>query len=456
METDTNGASEPETNGNLSAADASGLAASAAQAPGISADEIALYDRQIRLWGVQAQERIRSANVLLITVKALGTEIAKNLILNGINSLTIIDNGIITDDDLGAQYFLRDEDVGSNRAEAATPRLQELNPRVTVRADSSDILTKSQDYYQQFDMVIATDLNFATLTLINTATRMALRPFYAAGIHGFYGFIFADLIEHEYSIEREKSNITTTIKPESATRSVIGVTGKRQNGKAIEIVTKKEMYSHLLLSNTSPLPQEYLTSRRKLRGVTPLLPALRALWEFERTTGRLPGHSREDLVGYTQLANEKLKELQMPVDSLKSDFLRSFLQNVGSEIVPTAAFVGGRLSEDVINVLGKREQPLQNTAFFDGENLQGPIYALHPIFQDDLTATMPMNGGAMDMTTTGTTIAELGNAPLDGNGMVMPFDGAAGMMPAPTLDATSGADMPTNGNAADGSAPPPT
>jgi len=36
------------------------------------------------------------------------------LILNGLNSLTIIDNGVITDDDLGAQYFLRDEDVGSN------------------------------------------------------------------------------------------------------------------------------------------------------------------------------------------------------------------------------------------------------------------------------------------------------------------------------------------------------
>jgi len=63
----------PEVNGNLPAADASGLAASAAQPPGISAgksasakvvdgtnchqDEIALYDRQIRLWGVQAQER---------------------------------------------------------------------------------------------------------------------------------------------------------------------------------------------------------------------------------------------------------------------------------------------------------------------------------------------------------------------------------------------------------------
>lgn len=61
-----------------------------------------------------AQEKIRSANLLLISVKALGTEIAKNLILNGIGSLTILDGEVVTEDDLGAQYFLRDEDIGRN------------------------------------------------------------------------------------------------------------------------------------------------------------------------------------------------------------------------------------------------------------------------------------------------------------------------------------------------------
>lgn len=79
---------------------------------GLSADEIALYDRQIRLWGAQAQERIRSANILLISLRALGTEIAKNLTLAGINSLTIVDDSPITEEDLGAQYFLRNEDIG--------------------------------------------------------------------------------------------------------------------------------------------------------------------------------------------------------------------------------------------------------------------------------------------------------------------------------------------------------
>lgn len=81
-------------------------------APGLSADEIALYDRQIRLWGAKAQERIRSANILLISLRALGTEIAKNLTLAGISSLTIVDDDPVTEEDLGAQYFLRDEDVG--------------------------------------------------------------------------------------------------------------------------------------------------------------------------------------------------------------------------------------------------------------------------------------------------------------------------------------------------------
>jgi ubiquitin-like 1-activating enzyme E1 A len=83
-------------------------------APGLSADELALYDRQIRLWGAQAQERIRNAHILLVSLRALGTEIAKNLTLAGISSLTIVDDEPVTEEDLGSCYFLRDEDIGKS------------------------------------------------------------------------------------------------------------------------------------------------------------------------------------------------------------------------------------------------------------------------------------------------------------------------------------------------------
>lgn len=114
----------PATNGEgtFPAPDAAGeLVAAIAQAETVSADEIALYDRQIRLWGLEAQNRIRNANILLVSVKALANEIAKNLVLAGIGSITLADHEIITEEDLSAQFFISETDIGKNvRAPSCT------------------------------------------------------------------------------------------------------------------------------------------------------------------------------------------------------------------------------------------------------------------------------------------------------------------------------------------------
>lgn len=239
---------------------------------------------------------------------------------------------------------------------------------------------KPPEFLSPFDMVIATDMTFDALSIINASCRILNKPFYAAGSHGFYGFIFADLGSHDYVIEREKSNIPTVLKAESATRSIIAVSTKKEHGKLMEIVTKRELYSPLLLANTSPIPQVYLSSRRRKLQIPPLLSCLRALWEFQKISNSLPSHSHADLELFTTLATEKHQELQLPLETLRSEFLRSFLQNIGSELAPVTAFLGGQLAQDVINVLGQREQPIQNFLLFDGEESKGPVYALHPIF----------------------------------------------------------------------------
>ena len=236
------------------------------------------------------------------------------------------------------------------------------------------------DYYESFDIIIATDLELATLSTINASCRLCNRPFYASGTHGLYGYAFADLISHDYVIEREKSNRPTALITETLTRSIIATSTKKENGKIIEMVTKREIYSPILLANTSPLPADQVSSRRRKLQVHPLLSCLRALWEFCSISGTTPSHSHADLALFTSLATEKHKELQLPAETLRSEFLRSFLQNIGSEIAPVTAFLGGQLAQDVINVLGQREQPIQNFLLFDGEDSKGPIYALHPIF----------------------------------------------------------------------------
>lgn len=287
-----------------------------------------------------------------------------------------------------------------------------MNPRVQLRVDTDDIHTKQPDFFAQFDVTIATELDYATYTMINAACRLANRPFYAAGLHGFYGFIFSDLISHDFVIEREKSNAPPATQ-ETATRSILNITTKVENEKVIEMVTKREIYSPLLLANTSPLPDELTRLPRRRRQVTPLLTCLRALWEFQKlphsstntpqnntnpsqnstTNKTLPTlTSRQDLEHFTKLARDCHHELKLDIATLDSTFLRTFLENLGCELSPVAAFVGGSLAQDVINVLSAREQPLQNVLLFDGEKSFAPVYSLHPFFPPEVDASAPAFG----------------------------------------------------------------
>jgi ubiquitin-like 1-activating enzyme E1 A len=346
-------------------------------------------------------------------VKALANEVAKNLVLAGIGSLTIIDHQCITEDDLGAQFFIAEAQteqdvIGKNvslnpshpkmlypvsnkaqRAEAAGPQIRKMNPRVKLSIDTSDVKTKQPDFFAQFDIIIATELDFLANTTVNAACRLANKPFYATGLHGFYGYAFADLISHDFVIERNKSNMNAVMQ-ETQTRSIVQINTKKENDKIIELVTKREVYSPLILANTSPLPEEYTRLPRRRRQVTPLLSCLRALWEFEKIRGHRPTFTHEDLELFTKLSRDRHQELKLDPLTLDSVFLRTFLQNLGNELSPVAAFLGGAVAQDVINVLSAREQPLQNMLLFDGEKMLGPIYSLHPFFPEDLAAGAEM------------------------------------------------------------------
>ncbi|UKZ56554.1 hypothetical protein TrVGV298_010392 [Trichoderma virens] len=414
----------------------------------ITADEIALYDRQIRLWGMAAQAKIQNANILLITIRALANEIAKNLVLAGVGSLTVLDNAIVTEADLGAQFLLSEVEnpVGQNRAEAASAALRKLNPRVQVHVDAEGVKAKGPSYFAGFDIVIATDLDPDSFNLINTATRLNGKAFYAAGTHGMYGFIFSDLIEHDYVIERDLGNVATEPKQETRTRSIVDVKTKKEGPKVIESVTKRELYSTwFLASDVASLPEEYTKSKRRLRSVSPTLSCLRALWEFMQIQGgRLPGN-REDLKLFTQIATQKHKALSLPSETLKPEFLRSFLQNLGSEIAPVTAILGGQLAQDVINVLGQKQQPIQNMVIFDGTTMEALMYPLHP--EGILGANLLSLGGAVDPMVPNGGIMMPPNMPiaLDGSMVMPPLDPAALAhshgMPMGVLPAVTSADL---------------
>lgn len=332
---------------------------------------------------MQAQEKIRRANILLVNVRALGSEIAKNLVLAGISSLTVLDSNPVSQADLGAGFFLSqatsgdgpESADGKSRAEVACPAIQKLNPRVQVRADPGALGDKDDAFFGTFDVVIATDLAAPEMTRLNGAARKAAAKFYAAGCHGTYGFIFSDLGTHSYVIQRDSGNLTTKTGPETATRAVVDVRTKKDGPRVVETVTKRESYAPFDKACLSaPLPAEFSKSKRRLRAVSPILSCLRAAWSLPSP---LNPSSREDRDAFTRGVMEKHAELGLPPETLTPEVIRQFLQGVGAELAPVAAILGGQVAQDVINVLGQTQQPIQNTVVFDGGSMEASVYALH-------------------------------------------------------------------------------
>lgn len=57
---------------------------------------------------------MRNSKILLIGMRALANEVAKNLVLAGIGSITVIDHETVREEDLGSQFFIEEEHVGQN------------------------------------------------------------------------------------------------------------------------------------------------------------------------------------------------------------------------------------------------------------------------------------------------------------------------------------------------------
>ena len=71
-----------------------------------------LYSRQLYVLGHEAMKRMGASNVLIVGLKGLGVEIAKNIALAGVKSLTLYDPAPAAIADLSSQFFLHIEDVG--------------------------------------------------------------------------------------------------------------------------------------------------------------------------------------------------------------------------------------------------------------------------------------------------------------------------------------------------------
>ncbi|KAJ3901499.1 ubiquitin activating enzyme [Lentinula edodes] len=152
-----------------------------------------LYSRQLYVLGHEAMKRMAVSNVLIIGMQGLGVEIAKDLVLAGVKSVTVYDPEPVKIEDLSSQFFLREEDVGRPRAEVTVPRLAELNAYVPVRnlgGQAGQEITV--DLVRGFQVVVVCNAPYAKQLEINDWTHQNNVPFIATETRGLFGSVFND------------------------------------------------------------------------------------------------------------------------------------------------------------------------------------------------------------------------------------------------------------------------
>lgn len=100
----------------------------------LSTGESAIYDRQIRLWGSNAQLRIKSSKILFVGLTPATVEVAKNTVLAGANILLEDTRSI----DMSTTNFLIQLEVSNTDGTGAsgTSKLCNLLRSQCCRSDS--------------------------------------------------------------------------------------------------------------------------------------------------------------------------------------------------------------------------------------------------------------------------------------------------------------------------------
>jgi molybdopterin/thiamine biosynthesis adenylyltransferase len=181
---------------------------------GLSEAQKARYDRQIRVWGAEAQERIQSARVLLCGLRGLNAEAAKNIVLAGM-SVCVQDSGKVTRGDLSSSgYFIQNCDEGKDMVDAALPRIQELNTFAKVSGEKKTLNELDDDFYLGFSVICIADASEDDVCRISDICRSKSNDsiiMMASWAYGQEGMFISDFGSNFQYKEDERPNYVPTV-----------------------------------------------------------------------------------------------------------------------------------------------------------------------------------------------------------------------------------------------------
>jgi len=189
IESESSATKSFQANGGTMATNGSNGSAVNGTANGSGGIDEGLYSRQLFVLGKEAMEKMQKSHILISGMNGLGMEVAKNVILGGVKSVTIHDQASVEMSDLSSQFYLTEADIGKNRAEACFAKASELNTYVNMNVETGEL---SESLIKSHSVVVVCGASQQLQTKVNTITHEANIAFISADCRGLYAQVFND------------------------------------------------------------------------------------------------------------------------------------------------------------------------------------------------------------------------------------------------------------------------
>ncbi|KAH8596037.1 hypothetical protein B0O99DRAFT_620858 [Bisporella sp. PMI_857] len=372
-----------------------------------------LYSRQLYVLGHEAMKRMGASNVLIVGLKGLGVEIAKNIALAGVKSLTLYDSAPASIADLSSQFFLHLEDVGKPRALVTAPRVAELNAYTPVSVHESDSLTTNLEQFDKYQVVVLTNTPLTDQLVIAEYLHQKGIYLVIAETFGLFGSIFCDFGKNFTVLDPTGENPVSGIVAGIDEEGIVACLEETRHGlEDGDFVTFTELQGLEALNSAEPrkvtvkgpytfsigdvselgqyqrggmfhqvkMPKfidfkpfplairepEYLISDyAKFDRPAQLHVGFQTLHAFAQQNGRLPApHSEADATIILGSAQKFIADGKLEIE-LDEKLIKELSFQAQGDLNPMAAFFGGLAAQEVLKAVSGKFHPINQYLYFD-------------------------------------------------------------------------------------------
>nr|WP_315161818.1 HesA/MoeB/ThiF family protein [uncultured Flavobacterium sp.] len=148
------------------------------------------YQRQLMLneFGLEAQEKLSNAKVLVIGAGGLGCPILQYLVAAGVGYIGIADDDVVSYSNLNRQILFGQQDVGRFKVAIAKEKLLLMNDTIDIKTWKLRFSQKDCiNHFKDYDIIVDATDNFASRYLINDACVLFGKPLVFGAVSKFEG-----------------------------------------------------------------------------------------------------------------------------------------------------------------------------------------------------------------------------------------------------------------------------